>query len=215
VTGARADATDGTLVAEASPGSTEGLGRRLRAAREAQRLTLAQVAETAGLTKGFLSKVEREVAAPSVASLLRLCLALGLSVGELFAQEHDRELIRADSYPTISFGGEGMVESLLTPLRERRLQVIHSVIRPGGGSGDETYELPVAVEFVFVLAGDLSLTIDAQVHHLGTGDALTFAPEARHSFVNPSTDEDSEVLWVLTPALPVSGSSSDPEIDWL
>lgn len=195
------------------PSETAGLGQRLRAAREAQRLTLAQLAEACGLTKGFLSKVEREVATPSVASLLRLCQALGLSVGELFEPGHDRELIRAGAYPPIDFGGQGMAESLLTPVRERRLQVIHSVIRPGGGSGDETYELPSDVEFVFVVNGELSLTIDDRVHLLRRGDALTFAPAARHSFVNPSQDRDTEVLWVLTPALPISGTSDGTEIN--
>jgi transcriptional regulator with XRE-family HTH domain len=196
------------------PGTTEGLGPRLRAAREAQRLTLAELAETAELTKGFVSKVEREVATPSVASLLRLCRALGLSVGELFGQTTDHELIRADAYPPISFGGQDLTESLLTPRRERRLQVIHSHIRPGGGSGEETYELPTDVEFVFVVSGRLALTIDDRVQSLGRGDALTFAPRARHSFTNPSTDEPCEVLWVLTPALPVGGSTGDPEIEW-
>jgi transcriptional regulator with XRE-family HTH domain len=188
------------------------IGRRLRAAREAQRLTLAQLAVNSGLTKGFLSKVERDQATPSVASLLRLCDALGLSIGELFDDSGDHDLVRAGQYPSINFGGEGMDESLLTPSRERRLQVIHSEIHPGGGSGDEAYGLPADVEFVFVLDGRLDITLDGRTRSLGRGDALTFAPGVAHTFVNPSTDEASRVLWVISPALPASRSGERPEV---
>lgn len=188
-----------------------GLGPRLRAARKARRSTLEQVALQSGLTKGFLSKVEREVATPSVATLLRVCDALDMSIGELFDDGHGHALVRAGSYPRINFGGEAMRESLLTPSRERRLQIIHSVIHPGGGSGDEAYELPVDVEFVLVLDGLLELQIDDTLHQLERGDAMTFSPRVRHAFVNPSRDQDTVVIWVLAPALPVGSSDTSTE----
>ena len=37
------------------------IGSRIRAARQSQRLTIEQVADATGLTKGFLSRVEREM----------------------------------------------------------------------------------------------------------------------------------------------------------
>ena len=190
------------------------IGQRLRAERQAQRLTLTQLADEAGLTKGFLSKVERDQGAPSVASLLRLCDALGMSVGELFDGSHDQELVRAGAYPAIGFGGQGMAESLLTPFRERRLQVIHSVIEPGGGSGDEAYELPVDVEFVFLVRGRITLVVDGRPHELAAGDAITFAPSVPHAFHNPTEDEIAEVLWVLAPALPLTGEPDGSEVEW-
>jgi transcriptional regulator with XRE-family HTH domain len=188
------------------------IGRRLRAERDAQRLTLTQLADASGLTKGYLSKVERGRAMPSVASLLRLCDALGLSPGELFEHSHDRDLVRGGEYPPIGFGGEHMEEALLTPPRERRLQVIHSLIHPGGGSGDESYELPSDVEFLFVVRGRLTLVIDGNEHQLADGDAVTFLPSAPHSFVNPSASEDTEVLWILAPALPIRDARGGQEI---
>ena len=57
------------------------VGARLRAARLAQRRTVAEVAEAAGLTEGFLSRLERDRATASVAALVRLCAALDLAVG--------------------------------------------------------------------------------------------------------------------------------------
>ncbi len=192
----------------------DGQGARLRAAREAQRRSLADVAQAAALTKGYLSKVERGVATPSVASLLRICRALGVTVGSLLAdgRTDDHQPVRAGAYPPIGFGGEGIVEHLLTPPLERRLQVIHSVIEPGGGSGDERYSLPVEVEFVLVLRGQLALDVGDEVHVLDAGDALTFPPDAPHAFRNPRARGDTEVLWALAPALPSDDPSVPPPI---
>ena len=39
---------------------------------------MAEVAEQSGLTKGFVSKLERDLANVSVASLIRLCAALDI-----------------------------------------------------------------------------------------------------------------------------------------
>ncbi len=180
------------------------IGDKLRAARLAQRLTLEQVAAACGLTKGFVSKLERDQSTASVASLLLLCDTLGLSIGELFEDVGGGDLLRADEYPQISFGGVGMVEYLLTPSRERRLQVLLSEIEPGGGSGDETYSLPLDVEFVYVAQGQLEIDLDGQLDVLRTGDALTFVPTTPHAFRNPG-DSVARVLWVLTPALPTTG----------
>ncbi|HSX66448.1 helix-turn-helix transcriptional regulator, partial [Nocardioides sp.] len=114
------------------------IGAQLKAARLARRMTLAEVAEAAGITKGFLSKIERDQATASVASLMRICETLGISVGDLFSAPSG-DVVRRGAYPPINFGGTGMTEFLLTPHGERRLQAILSEIAPGGGSGDEPY----------------------------------------------------------------------------
>ena len=95
------------------------IGEQLKAVRLARRKTLAEVAEAAGLTKGFLSKIERDQASASVASLIRICETLGLSLGELFSATPG-DVVRRSAYPPINFGGSGMSEYLLTPHGERR-----------------------------------------------------------------------------------------------
>src|SRR5690242_1314786 len=107
------------------------IGAQLKAARLAARMTMAEVAEQAGLTKGFVSKLERDLANVSVASLIRLCDALGISVGSLF-QAPKGEVVRRDTRPRINFGGRKMTEYLLTPAGEKRVQAILSDIEPGG-----------------------------------------------------------------------------------
>ena len=79
-----------------SPGRQRGIGAQLRAARLAARKSMAEVAEQAGLTKGFVSKLERDLANVSVASLIRLCDALGISVGSLFQAPKGEVVRRGD-----------------------------------------------------------------------------------------------------------------------
>jgi transcriptional regulator with XRE-family HTH domain len=63
---------------------TNRLGPRLRALRLAQSLTLEHLATTCGLTRGYLSLVERDLKTPSVAALLRMTEALNTDIGALF-----------------------------------------------------------------------------------------------------------------------------------
>jgi transcriptional regulator with XRE-family HTH domain len=176
------------------------IGERLRAARLAARKSMAEVAADAGLTKGFLSKLERDLANVSVASLMRLCDALGIPVGSLF-EPPKGEVVRATDRPLINFGGTGGIrEYLLTPTAERRMQAILSDIEPGGGSGDEAYGLPADVEFVFVLDGKMEIVLEAELITLGAGDAFTFPAGAAHSF--RAAGGPARVLWVVHPALP-------------
>ena len=175
------------------------IGARLRSARQAAGLTLAAVAEEAGLTKGFLSRLERDEVSPSVASLVTVRGIIGIGVGQLF-EAPETSLVRADDAPPINFGGEGLHEYLLTAGSQRQLQVIRSIVEPGGGGGAELYSLACEAEFVYVVAGELRLLLPGETVDLGPGDAFTMPGATPHTWLNASTDTTTEVLWVLRPA---------------
>jgi transcriptional regulator with XRE-family HTH domain len=175
------------------------IGARLRTARQAAGLTLAAVAEQAGLTKGFLSRLERDEVSPAVASLVTVCGVLGISVGTLF-EAPETSLVRAGEAPPINFGGKRLREHLLTAGSQRQLQVIHSLVEPGGGGGPELYALACDVEFVYLIAGELRLMLPGEVVDLAAGDAFTMPGTTPHTWLNPSSTSTAEVLWALTPA---------------
>ncbi len=61
------------------------LGQRVRALRLGQKLSLSEVARLSGVSKGYLSQVERSpTARPSAATLFAIARALGTTVAELF-----------------------------------------------------------------------------------------------------------------------------------
>ena len=183
----------------AQPGQRAHIGARLRAARVRQGLTLDNVAGAAGVTKGFLSRLERDETSPSVATLQVICEVLSLPMGALFeAPEHD--VVRADDAPGILLVGDGVDERLLTPRGQARLQVVRSRVEPGGSGGEELYTLDCDVEVLHVLAGTIEVTMSGTTVELAGGDTLTFAGREPHTWRNTDPDRGAELMWIIAPA---------------
>ena len=182
---------------------TISIGPRLREARQRRGLTIEQLAQSTGLTKGFLSQVERDLASASVGSLLKLCGALGIRVGDLFEPEDDEPaLVAAGERPELQFGGIGADDRLLTPRSNRHLQVLHATVAPGGHSGDEPgYPTPTDAQFVYVTKGEFELTLGERAYRLKAGDSLTFTGREPRHWRNPSATRPVELLWAMTPSL--------------
>jgi transcriptional regulator with XRE-family HTH domain len=178
------------------------IGARLRRARQERGLTIDQLAQATGLTKGFLSQVERDLVSTSVASLLKICAALGLRVGDLFDDAAESGLVRAGERRLLDFGGFGAEDRLLTPRSNRRIQAFASRVGPGARSGDGPgYPTPTDAQFVHVTKGEFEITIGGEVFLLRAGDSVTFGGRELRSWRNPSDRRSAELIWVLTPSL--------------
>jgi transcriptional regulator with XRE-family HTH domain len=175
------------------------IGPRLREARRARGMTISELASAAGLSNGFVSLLERDETNASVATLLRICEILGVRIGSLFERPRTN-LLRRDERETVSFGGYGIQDVVLTPRWERSLQVIESTIAPGGRSGDEPHAFEADAELIYVLKGSLEIAMDGETTRLRAGDAFLIAPRELHSWVNPSRSVPATVLWIITPA---------------
>lgn len=174
------------------------IGARIRGARKAQGLTLEQVAKTAGLTKGFLSRLERDETSPSVATLVQLCQVLSLDIGSLFA-EPEVVKISLDGAPHINLGGHGVDERLITPRNESRVQVIRSRMGPEANGGEAFYTISCEVEMLHVLAGAVTLRFVDREIPLEAGDSLTFPGREPHNWV-ADPERGAEVIWTIVPA---------------
>lgn len=172
------------------------VGSRLRAARHAAGMTIEQVAVSTGLTKGFLSRVERDQTSPSVATLVALCEVLHQPIGELF-ESTGAALVRADDAPLIQLGGVDAVERLVSPRGEASFQVVRSHIEPGGNGGAEKYAVSAERELVYVLSGSLRIEFSDVTHDLKAGDSLTFPGRQPHQW---HSDIGADALWVIVPA---------------
>lgn len=179
------------------------IGVKLRASRQRQGLTIDQLAEATGLTKGFLSRVERDLTSPSVATLASICQVLSLPIGFLF-EEPVLHVIAAENAPAVNFGGHRVRDRLITPRGERRLQLIHSVVQAGGGGGHDLYTVNCEVEVVHVVSGHITVDFTASALDLHTDDTLTIPGTEPHTW---RAHENSVLIWTLVPA-PWSGSSS-------
>jgi len=182
----------------AARNETPKVGARVRSLRRERGLTIEQLAAATGLTKGFISQLERDRTAPSLSSIARICDALGVRLSHIFEAEAPAALVRRDGRPSLE--GAGPTQSYLLSARdEPRFQAIESEVAPDGGAGEELHSLPGEAEFVYVIEGSLELRVGDEVHLLGTGDAITYRLGKPHTWRNASTTERLRVLWVSVP----------------
>ncbi|MGX2998828.1 helix-turn-helix domain-containing protein [Streptomyces sp. JNUCC 64] len=179
------------------------VGARLRACRKAQGLTIEQVAAATGLTRGFLSRVERDETSPSVTSLVTLCQVLSLPVGTLF-EDADTEVVRLDTAPHLNMGGHGVVDRMVTPRAQSKIQILRSHLEPGAHGGERLYTINCDVEVLHVVSGEVAVRFTDRTETLAAGDTLTFSGREPHTWHN-SGPGPAEVTWTFVPA-PWSGS---------
>jgi transcriptional regulator with XRE-family HTH domain len=190
--------TEPALGARETNGRLE-LGARLRAIRVLRRLTLREVAESAGVSESFVSQLERGRSNASVATLQRLAAALGIEISDLFAGEGESgpRVLRRQERQQLEWGHLGR-KSLLTPKPFHSLEVVAAAFDPGGSTGEEPYTHGDSEELLLVLAGRVQLQLGSELLDLSTGDCVNYRSSTPHRVSNPA-DETAEVLFVISP----------------
>ena len=179
-----------------SSSARAAIGSRLRAVRQSRSLTIEQVADSTGLTKGFLSRVERDLTSPSVSTLVAICDVLDASIGDLFVAT-DSMLVRAAEAPRINLGGVNTTERLLSPRHYGRFQVVRSWVEPGGNGGEELYTISADAELVHVIKGSATVMFSDGETELAEGDSITFDGREPHQWRSAA---GAELMWVIVPA---------------
>jgi transcriptional regulator with XRE-family HTH domain len=182
----------------AARNETPKVGARVRSLRRERGLTIEQLAAATGLTKGFISQLERDRTAPSLSSIARICDALGVRLSHIFERDPAPALVRRHERPRVDsrFPSEN---HLLSSRDEERFQAIESEIAPGASAGDELHSLPGEMEFVYVLDGSLEMQVGDETHLLEQGDAFTYPLSKPHTWRNASDSKPVRVLWVAVP----------------
>ena len=186
------------------------LGSEIRQLRKVRGITLQQLALATGKSVGFLSQVERNLTKPSVAALQDISEALSVHIGWFFPEDsagspEEREYIvrrqnrRRLTYSELS-GTEylGLQDSLLSANLNGDLALGVSRYEPGASTGDDSYDHD-GEEAGLVLSGTLELTIDGRQFVLNAGDSFSFKSNLPHRYANPSSNEDTVVVWANTP----------------
>jgi transcriptional regulator with XRE-family HTH domain len=164
----------------------------------AQGLTIGNIADATGLTKGFISRVERDETSPSVATLVTLCQVLSLPIGALF-EPPQHEVIELAKAPLVNFGGVGVIERMLTPRSESRVQALRSLLEPHAHGGEDFYTISCEIEVVHVLSGGITMRFPNGEVELRAGDSMTVPGREPHTWVNRA-DGPAEVIWTIIPA---------------
>jgi quercetin dioxygenase-like cupin family protein len=178
------------------------VGGRLREARQGLAMTLDDVAHQAGLTKSFVSAVERGETSLSIGSLYSICEVLCVPVATLFetAPAPESNVVRRADVRGVSFGGEGVENLVLSPRGERRAQVIETHVAPGGSPGPEPWSHSGDLIIATILEGALEFRFEDHATTLQAGDTIAYSPADPHTWGNPSDDTPAVALFFGMPA---------------
>jgi DNA-binding transcriptional MerR regulator/quercetin dioxygenase-like cupin family protein len=185
---------EGTIKPHASHATTT-LGSRLRQLRAKRGRSLAQVAAAAGISVGFLSAIERSQMSASVGTLRRLARYYRTNILDFFdPAESNPRLVRPATRKVLDAGPGVHMELLAWGNTVMEPHLFR--IKPNAGSG-ESYAHE-GEEFLFVLRGELKISLAGEQHHLRRGDSFYFESSTPHHWKNPGPTE-TWLLWVNTP----------------
>jgi XRE family transcriptional regulator, regulator of sulfur utilization len=170
------------------------VGPRVKALREAEGLSLRDLAERSGVSAPMLSQVERGETSPTLQVAARIASGLQLRLSQLLRLDENGasvSIVPAGHGRTGGAGGH-RYEVLTPPLPGLRAEVSRHVLAPDavtGGAGDPPMHEPGARETTLVQSGSPRLVIDGGTHPLAEGDCVTFDADLPHHFENHGKEE--------------------------
>lgn len=160
-------------------------------------MSLRSLAARTDFSPSFISQVENGLVSPSIASMEKICTALGVSLGEFFAAagEGEQELIVRPSkrLQMSSTWSQAQIEAL-GPMTGSRLEPLLVTLAPGGRSAKHPYA-HATEEFAFVLVGRPTLTLGPTEHELHAGDSVTIRARELRRWEN-RTESPVKILTV-------------------
>jgi len=162
-------------------------------------MTLDQLAKATALNRGFLSRIENDAKAPSIATVLKLSRALDVPVALLFGEqvaEVEIHLVRAAKRkPTAPDPAEGYNFVPLSPPGDaRRLEAF--IMYPPKRFGDTRRSEHSGEESVYVIQGRIEVKLADRTLAMGAGDYLQFPGHLVHQIRR--TGERAAVLIVIS-----------------
>lgn len=180
------------------PSTVVAVGALLRQLRTDAGLSLASVAETAGLSPGLLSQIERGMGNPSLTTLIKLAHALDVPVSRFFVSERPGgALVRRGEHPRLLVAEDNLAYELLTPQMHGRLGMIKAVVA-GGWTNESAPFVHEGEECVFLVEGRLTASVAGTRHVMNEGDSLTFDSSLPH-WVRNETGRDAVTISAMTP----------------
>lgn len=194
------DSAPDTAVAPEQAESRNTVGEHLRRLRLAAKLTLRELSRRTGVEQSVLASIERTSLGVNIPEAKELARYFGLTLTELMVNDtaHSQKPVHTPAsggplQPTLGSGirieqmasGRGMMDCQ------------RWFIEPGINSHG-AYEHD-GEEFIYVLFGQFSLTIEGEEPHLlGQGESIYFRSTLKHAWSNPGRTT-TILLWVNTP----------------
>lgn len=181
------------------------LGKSIREIRHKKGMTLNQLASKIDVTASYISQVERDIIEPSLSSLRKIAVALGVP---LFTFLHDDTIdpvvVRAAERKKLALPESSIIYEFVTPMVADKkvmpkMEIIYFTLAPKSWTSEENINHD-ADECIFVIEGELEIYLEDKKYCLSAGDSVYIKENIGHRFYNP-TDKIVTGLTNITPAI--------------
>lgn len=164
----------------------KAIATHIKKIRLRRKLTLQDLADHTGLTKGYLSKIERAHKAPPYSTLTKIAAALGIEVTALLTG--DAKPIKDSSF-YLGKAADNQLVSQSSPMHGYEYTVLASG-KPGKNMEPFIIYAPFEIsrmyehegeEFNYVLEGRMEFIFGDKTHTLEAGDHIYFDSRIPHS----------------------------------
>jgi len=170
------------------------VGPLMRAMRRRLDVTLAALSAETGLSSGYLSQIERDLATPSLGALTRIAHALGADIAQFMPVPRGSGILnRAATRETTWIRAGGMTYQRLHGDFPGATFSAFDITLPEGFVGEaDRHE---GEEFVRLISGRVEFRIDGSSYLMEPGDTLHFRSDMRHQALNRAAGP-SVLFWL-------------------
>jgi transcriptional regulator with XRE-family HTH domain len=162
------------------------LGSTIRQLRLQHGLTIAEISERAGISRGMLSKIENGLASTSLETLEQIANSLGVTLARLFrdynAPSSGAQFVKSGQGMEVVRRGTRCGHTYHLLAYDQGPQKIFEPFLVSLEQQDEEFppfEHP-GTEFIYMLEGILEYSVGGESYVLEPGDSLTFRGELPH-----------------------------------
>ena len=175
------------------------IAARLRAERARRRGTLDELAARSDISRRLIVQIEQADANPSLATLLKLAAALGITLTDLLESQQDQPVavVSGQDAMTLWSTPAGGAASLL--VSHGPLELWTWTLQPGDRRTSHPHR-PGALELLTVQTGTIRLEVSDHHVEVPAGDSAWFDATHPHAYANPGAEAAGFTLVVLEPA---------------
>lgn len=174
------------------------LGQKIRTLRQKQKISIEQLSQKTGLSKGLISQIERNITGPSVASLWKISKALNVTMNYFFDEfDNFNQVVRKNERKKIMMKKANRTYELLTPNLKNNIEMLWIEIEPNQSNAEELISHE-GEECGVVIRGTLRILSGNDIYDLNEGDSIYLDSTIPHRYLNLGK-KTSISVWAMVP----------------
>ena len=185
--------------------AAQTIGTTIKATRELQDLSLAELARRAGVPKAVVSRVEAGLTSPTTVMLAKLAEGMTVSVSSLLLGDMGPpvHIQQAAEQPFFKDPKSGLVRRTLSPVSpDAAVEIVHNTLPPRRTTPHLAAHAVGTQQHLVVLAGRIEVKSGKREFKLAAGDAAQFAGHLEHIVHNPGPRRAEWLLVIVAPPRP-------------